>query len=1029
MFNSSFRKSIVLGPLLAVVIGFPDKLTAAPTFVNATVPDLPAVARGVPMGGALEIFDLNLDKYGKTALRMERFAVFAPDAKIEVVNGPALSPPDAAYFRGRHTGDEESIVMLSVFKDGRVHGMISGKDGVWLLEKKSGSASLQTRKTKLAQELKNRKFDCDSDKMAAASSGSGLSSSSGAAASGLGGSGAPLNVQYTAKMIVDTDYEYWLKFWNANASITDTELRVAKTAADATEYVGDLIAFASSMYEREVDTNLLIIQTRLFATNSDPYSANSNFCGCDGDGKLDEVQDVWDDNPTPRTLVHFISGKTEGCGCAYTGDGDGVLCSQSSGYGASSAIGTGFNIDDPGFTWEGMVIGHEIGHNFGSPHTHNFCDEFGISDPVDICVSEDGTGDVANCTGVANSDALPGLDSLTGGTSGAGNGTMMSYCHQQSGGFANIAHTFGEFQPYGKAAWRVPAKMLGNVQAAGCMDVAYTGGDLRLQKDCKPDQPLPAGGTASCTITVDNLGPDNAQGIKVVDTLLSDGTFTIGTVSATKGTDPMPAGTCTTPPNPQNQNGTVTCNLGLLDAGHKAVIEVPLTANTAQTNISDSAEVSSDSTDPNQFNNVASDNVQIVASADLRISKSDSADPVIAGGASFSYNISVTNDGPSSAAAVVVTDQVPAGLKLLSVSGSNGASCNLGDNDGSPAPTTCNFGTVNSGASRTMTITVQALPDTRGQVTNDASVSSSTADPDNSDNLDTENTLVNGLADLGVEKLVTSSEAVAGANVDYQINVTNNGPSTATHVVLTDTLDPALTFVSSTPVCVNNPAGTLTCTLGTILPSETKTVFVSAKLSSAATGTIVNTATATGAEPDNNAGNNTDDVSSNVIARADLWLDKVSNFPTGNPSGTIVYSLTVYNKAGCEQANGIGNDDDLLCWNASGGPSDAQTVTVTDTLPLDPKKFVVQYVSPNCTYNPVPHNVVCKVADSNGNFIPLKAGDTASSFQIQAVIKGSVGTFTNTATVTSPTDVNAVNNTDVVKTTVSGSTGKKGGGR
>jgi hypothetical protein len=105
-------------------------------------------------------------------------------------------------------------------------------------------------------------------------------------------------------------------------------------------------------------------------------------------------------------------------------------------------------------------------------------------------------------------------------------------------------------------------------------------------------------------------------------------------------------------------------------------------------------------------------------------------------------------------------------------------------------------------------------------------------------------------------------------------------------------------------------------------------------------------------------------------------------------------------------------------------------VVITDTLPLDPKRFVVQYVSPNCAYDMVTHTVTCRVADTDGNFIPLPAGSVAGPFQIQAVVKGSTGTFPNTATVSSSTlDPFMVNNTYVVNTTVQGGTCRRGGGR
>ncbi|MGH9870003.1 MAG: M12 family metallo-peptidase [Candidatus Polarisedimenticolia bacterium] len=1115
--------------------------------IHANAPDLPGKAHGVPMGGALRVHGLALDQAGTTDLVLERFEVFAPDATIVVVGGAETPIPNVAYFRGRTSDDPSSMVLLAVpgpgFGKGKTHGVVLRSGGAWMMEKDQSNQTMRTRKVDLERELAGRTFDCDADRMSGANLAAGLDAlQQGTGSTELNGIPLPLNVQYTAHYIIDTDYEYWQQFWNIY------QPDVNKTAAAALQYLGDLIAYASVVYEREVNTNIVISFARLFATNSDPYSENDDACGCDGTGKLDEVQDVWDGNSTPRTGVHFISGKSEGCGCAYTG----VLCSQGSGYAASSQIGTGFNIDDPGFLWEGNVIAHETGHNFNSPHTHNYCGEFSISDPVDTCV-DDATDDVSNCLG-DNNASLPGLDSLTGGTPGAGNGTIMSYCHFRSGGFTNVPHTFGLYHPYGKAPWRVPAKMLAHVQDnTSCMSLQYTGANLRVTKDCKPDVPMQVGETAICTITIENLGPDNGQGIFAVDDYLSNGSFTFGDITVFKNTTEIDPAPCTTTSNPQDNAGTVSCDIGLLDSGHKATIAIEVSASRPQT-INDRVVVTSDSPDPDTTNNVAEDEVNVVeladlsvtkvcdpaqqvaggtatcemvvtnngpstargvrlndtlttagpfpynvtfisttqgtcspvpnpvnvsphniscnigtmlpgarvtvevhvssveqisigdvaavastatppdvpsvdpdvsnntatsgmsfvAQADLRITKTDDADPVIAGGATFHYNISVTNDGPSKAVNVVVSDQVPAGLQIVSVT-STGGVCNSGL--AGVSPTVCNFDTMNAGSSESMTITVKALAGTRGLVNNDCSVSSQTADPDNSDNLDTENTDVVGQADLALVKTRTSGQVVAGAEVDYQVQVTNLGPSTATNVTVVDVLGAWLTYVSSTPACVENPAGTLTCGLGTLQPGEAKVLFLKVKVNPATPdGTlVVNTASVSGSEADPNPANNTDDTSDNVTTRADLWIDKIQNDPSGNPSGTLIYTLTVYNKPGCEL------DDQLTCWNQSGGPSDAQNVVVTDPLPWTASKLVVQTVSVGCTYNAGTHTVTCNAGT-------VAFGQTAT-FEIQAVGKGSLGTMNNTATVTSSTtDPVAGNNSDTVATTIKGGTGRKGGG-
>ena len=93
-------------------------------------------------------------------------------------------------------------------------------------------------------------------------------------------------------------------------------------------------------------------------------------------------------------------------------------------------------------------------------------------------------------------------------------------------------------------------------------------------------------------------------------------------------------------------------------------------------------------------------------------------------------------------------------------------------------------------------------------------------------------------------------------------------------------------------------------------------------------------------------------------------------------------------------------------------------MTVVDTLPLDPKKLVVQFVSPQCTYTSATHTVRCTSAN-----VPAGASVT---FVIEAQVSGSVGNITNTATVASSTaDPVSANNTNAASVVIKGGTGKK----
>jgi len=114
-------------------------------------------------------------------------------------------------------------------------------------------------------------------------------------------------------------------------------------------------------------------------------------------------------------------------------------------------------------------------------------------------------------------------------------------------------------------------------------------------------------------------------------------------------------------------------------------------------------------------------------------------------------------------------------------------------------------------------------------------------------------------ADIGV---TTSVSAVPlGQNSTYNITVTNNGPSAANNVVLTDTFAAAgLSLVSATPsagtTCVITAV--ITCTLPTSLASGA-TATVAVVVSTTVAGFYPNTATVTdsGTPADPNTGNNT----------------------------------------------------------------------------------------------------------------------------------------------------------------------------
>jgi uncharacterized repeat protein (TIGR01451 family) len=110
--------------------------------------------------------------------------------------------------------------------------------------------------------------------------------------------------------------------------------------------------------------------------------------------------------------------------------------------------------------------------------------------------------------------------------------------------------------------------------------------------------------------------------------------------------------------------------------------------------------------------------------ADLRLTMTDAPDPLTPDGA-VTYSLAVTNLGPDFAPNVTVTDTLPTGMTLLSVTPSTGA-CVGTDK------ITCNMGTFT--LSQTDTITVVAQTTTAGTSINRAVVTAAGPDPDENNN-------------------------------------------------------------------------------------------------------------------------------------------------------------------------------------------------------------------------------------------------------------------------------------------------------
>lgn len=547
--------------------------------------------------------------------------------------------------------------------------------------------------------------------------------------------------------------------------------------------------------------------------------------------------------------------------------------------------------------------------------------------------------------------------------------------------------------------------------------------DLAISKQCKPDtSPVQAGGNGTCYIYVDNVGPSAARNVVVTDSIDSDGIFELVSASMSVINNGVldAIGVCSpSNQNPVNQHINVICDRFDLDAGARATITVVVSSDEAG-DINDIATVTSDTPDPVFGNNQADGSLSFAAETDLGLTKSDLPDPVVAG-EQLTYELIVTNHGPSTAVNVVVSDNLPAGVSIVSVAATGGGACNAGVPGDASQPTICAFDSLAKDASETMTIVVTVLPQTTGVLHNDAEVTADTADSDTSNNYATEKTVVDAIADLAVTKVDAPDPALAGGNVSYTLEVVNGGPSTAIDVVLTDTLPPEVSFLGYTVLdgsgaCAENAPNFITCEAGNLNPGEMFTVVIDVLVDASVPDgtTIYNAAVVSSQTFDSDTGNNSVTVDTLINTAADLWIDKTSNWPTGSASSTINYFLTVHNDSGCS------DEDPLVC--GEGGPSDALNVVVVDQLPVLGKKkepISIVFISEDCVISDV-LQITCTTA-------VLPAGATVIH-EIHIQYAGKIDTLLNTVSVATDTDDPVSgNNEDTLEITVKGGSDRNGG--
>ncbi len=227
-------------------------------------------------------------------------------------------------------------------------------------------------------------------------------------------------------------------------------------------------------------------------------------------------------------------------------------------------------------------------------------------------------------------------------------------------------------------------------------------------------------------------------------------------------------------------------------------------------------------------------------SADLSITKDDGVSTVTAG-SSTTYTIIASNAGPGDVTGATVTDNFPAACTSVSYTSvaAGGASGNTASGSGNINDTALN---LPSGSSVTYTATCNIAAGGTGSLSNTATISSATDDPNPNNNSATDiDTIVlppPEQANLSVTLTDAPDPVNVGDTITYTATVSNAGPDAAENVDLNVPLPAEVAFASITP-------GTATCTTPAVGVSGTVNCdWTSIGASGGATVVITATATA-----------------------------------------------------------------------------------------------------------------------------------------------------------------------------------------
>ena len=306
--------------------------------------------------------------------------------------------------------------------------------------------------------------------------------------------------------------------------------------------------------------------------------------------------------------------------------------------------------------------------------------------------------------------------------------------------------------------------------------------DLESQLTTTPTT-VAAGGTETSTLKVINHGPSAIDALGFL--FLSEVREAPGDATV------VSAPGC----QPEDDFGDVICDTGTLASGGSKTFTITWTAPAEGGTFFLDSDVASNYPNWSDFN-FYNDHKSITftvtpATADLSMAAAASPGTILSGN-TVTYSLTAQNHGPTAAATTQIVDTLPADAVVQSVAGGTCAGATV---------ITCNVGTLAANASATITIVAALSPFSSETAANSATVTSTSFDPDLSNNTSSTSTTVDAAPSI-------TSFSPGHGGVGTSVTILGHAFTGATAVSFGGTAAASLTVDSDTQITATVAAGT-----------------------------------------------------------------------------------------------------------------------------------------------------------------------------------------------------------------------------